>query len=373
MMHADSMTAEVRTASRDAAPRASVTEAWLAAIQSAASAESLLDTAEQEDVSAIVDWLLSPPPGYQPSDPESDNTHVLLHGRRLGEIFTRLRVPPGAIAGLLGTLRRAVKVDEREDPPGKLEEAFRALCAATAQGIAETAHPRSVPEQGLEQFTRILAHELKNPIGAAQGAAAMLLDDAVVSDPAHRKRFAEMVVRNLRRAVDLIEDLRIIVADGESPSRPQSLASIAENVLHEVEGAARERGVRVSLIEPMPDANIDVARGTLVLMNIVWNAIKYSDPAKDDRWARICVEAAQDDTWRCSVSDNGIGIPEQDHQRIFERFERGRDHEATGSGLGLAIAREALAQIGGRIWVDSEVGQGTTFYFEWPRDRAASA
>ncbi len=331
----------------------------------------LLDPADQEAVEAIVDWLLSSPPGYQPTD--SDNTPVLLHGRRLGEIFTRLRVPPEAIGRLLGTLRQAVKVDEREGAPGKLEGAFGALCAATAQAIAETAPARSSPPQGLEQFTRILAHELKNPIGAAQGAAAMLLDDVVMNDPAHRKRFAEMIVRNLRRAVDLISDLRIIVADDETPSRPQSLVSIAENVLHEVEDAAREHGVRVSLLEPMPEANIDVARGTLVLMNIVWNAIKYSDPAKDDRWARICVKATPDDTWQCSVSDNGVGIPEEDRQRVFERFERGQDHEATGSGLGLAIAREALEQIGGRIWLDSEVGHGTTFSFSWPRHPAESA
>lgn len=373
MMHADSMTSEVKTPSSDAGPRSSVTEAWLAAIRDAANAGAdLLDPADEEAVEAIVEsLLLSSPPGYPPTD--SDNTLVLLHGRRLGEIFTRLRVPPETFARLLGTLRQALKVDDRGGPPGKLEEAFGALCAATAQGIAETAHPRSSPPQGLEQFTRILAHELKNPIGAAQGAATMLLDDAVMNDPAHRKRFAEMIVRNLRRAVDLISDLRIIVSDGETPSRPQSLASIAETVLHEVEGAARERGVHVSLLEPIPEANIDVARGTLVLMNIVWNAIKYSDPAKDDRWARICVVATPDDTWQCSVSDNGVGIPEEDRQRIFERFERGHDHEATGSGLGLAIAREALAQMGGRIWLDSEVGHGTTFYFSWPRHRAESA
>jgi signal transduction histidine kinase len=371
-MHADSMTSEERTSSSGAGPQASVTEAWLAAIRNAASAGAdLRDPTDREAVEAIIDWLLSSTSGYQSTD--SDNSPVLLHGRRLGEIFRRLNVPPKAIARLLGTLWEALKVSDREGQPGKLEETFGALCAATAQGIAEIAPSRGAPTQGLDQFTRIMAHGLKNPIGAAQGAAAMLLDDAVMNDPAQRKRFAEMIVRNLRRAVDLISDLRVIVADGETASRPQSLASIAENVLHEVEGAARERGVHVSLLEPMPEANIDMARGTLVLMNIVWNSIKYSDPAKDDRWARICVEATPDDTWQCSVSDNGVGIPEEDRQRVFERFERGHDHEATGSGLGLAIAREALAQMGGRIWLDSEVGKGTTFYFSWPRHRAESA
>ncbi|MDP9122472.1 MAG: ATP-binding protein, partial [Acidobacteriota bacterium] len=106
----------------------------------------------------------------------------------------------------------------------------------------------------------------------------------------------------------------------------------------------------------------DPARLRQVLINLIGNAIKYSDPAKSDRWVRIGFRR-EEGYWRISVSDNGVGIPDAMHNLVFEQFVRAHPEVADGTGLGLAIAREAVSQMGGRIWLESEAGTGTAFHF----------
>jgi signal transduction histidine kinase len=101
----------------------------------------------------------------------------------------------------------------------------------------------------------------------------------------------------------------------------------------------------------------------LALINLVSNAIKYSDPEEEDRWVRLGVQRHEDAFWRISVADNGLGIPEEMQDLVFEQFVRAHPGVADGTGLGLAISQAAVEQIGGRIWLDSEPGVGTTFHF----------
>jgi signal transduction histidine kinase len=101
-----------------------------------------------------------------------------------------------------------------------------------------------------------------------------------------------------------------------------------------------------------------------VLVNLIENAVKYSDEG------RILVRLEREDGWmRFSVSDEGVGIPQEEHDRIFEKFHR-LDPNMTqgvgGTGLGLYICRELVERMDGRIWVDSQPGRGTTFSFELP-------
>jgi signal transduction histidine kinase len=104
---------------------------------------------------------------------------------------------------------------------------------------------------------------------------------------------------------------------------------------------------------------VDATRVELVLINLLGNAIKYSDDSKADRWVRITVQRHEPAHWRIGVADNGVGIPESMQPLVFEQFVRAHPEVADGTGLGLAIARAAIDQLHGEIWLESEPGAGS--------------
>lgn len=283
-------------------------------------------------------------------------------GRTADDFAATIQALGPALADIVEPIRRA-------HLPDVDREVARMISAVAGVLIEEEIRERRELAGTIDIFTRTLAHELKNPIGAAEGGAQMILDDAIAADPARRRRFAELIVRNLRRAGELVNDLRLIIAarrGEEAESRPQAFAAIVSDVIHEVRGGAAQRGVKITVADPLPDLVVDGARISLVMMNLVWNAIKYADTAKGERWVRLGARQSVGDGWYCFVADNGLGIP-NDHQKlVFERFHRAHPHVATGTGLGLTITREAIEQLGGRIWLESSEGAGTTFYFTLP-------
>jgi signal transduction histidine kinase len=100
-----------------------------------------------------------------------------------------------------------------------------------------------------------------------------------------------------------------------------------------------------------------------IFLNLIGNALKYHGTEPPRIRISACVEGGE---WKCSVSDQGIGIDPQYHERIFGAFERGESGGREGLGLGLALVTRVLERRGGRIWVDSEPGKGATFWFVIP-------
>jgi signal transduction histidine kinase len=283
---------------------------------------------------------------------ELDLLDHLLYRRLQTVVATRgSRDPAGEVAALAERLHTGLV-------------SLRTILVGTFEEEAEQ-HARELSDR-LNTFVRTLSHELKNPIGAAAGGAAMLQEEGVRKDENSLTKFSALITRNLGRAQALISDLRSLVLPTEdSASAPQvALRSVLDDVLHEVHAAADEKGVTVRIEEPVPDVEVDARRVTLILMNLVWNAIRYSDPGKPDRWVRVLIERdGTGSAWRIDVSDNGLGIPADARERIFERFFRAHHDVQGGTGLGLAIVAEAVEQMGGRIWVESKEGEGTTFSF----------
>jgi two-component system phosphate regulon sensor histidine kinase PhoR len=140
-----------------------------------------------------------------------------------------------------------------------------------------------------------------------------------------------------------------------------------ESCVETTQRPAAEKDLRVSvnLAQCLPDIAADRRRLAEILQNLLDNAIQYTPPG-----GQIMVSASADsDEVTFTVSDTGIGIPQADQPRIFERFYRvdvARSREVGGTGLGLAIAKHLVEVHGGRIWVDSEVGQGSQFHFTVP-------
>lgn len=233
-------------------------------------------------------------------------------------------------------------------------------------------------ENRLRRFNRTVAHELKNNVTAIVAASTALSKEWVA--PSERKEFDEIIFRNA-------EGLQHVLANLESLSRAQGdsrhcrhvmLPQAATEAVRELQDSARAKGVEVRLADDMPPLEVDAAVVELCLMNYLSNGIKYSDNTKADRWVSIDarIEGPGNEHDRevvIRVTDNGIGIPADKRERLFQEFYRAHGDtvtEAEGSGLGLSIVRETVESIGGRAWAEFPEDAGSVFAFSIPSRRS---
>jgi two-component system phosphate regulon sensor histidine kinase PhoR len=225
-------------------------------------------------------------------------------------------------------------------------------------------------ERVRRDFVANVSHEFKTPLTAIQGFSETLLAGAI-DDPQNRERFLGIILEHSRRLARLTDDLlKLSQMDAdrlELEIRRLSVAELIESCLETAQHRAAEKDIRVyvSHSADLPDISGDRRRLAEILQNLLDNATQYTLPG-----GRITLTAeARDADVVFTVSDTGIGIPKADQSRIFERFYRvdaARSREAGGTGLGLAIAKHLVEVHGGRIWVESEIGQGSQFNFSVP-------
>lgn len=238
-------------------------------------------------------------------------------------------------------------------------------------------------ENRLRRFNRMVAHELKNHVGALRGAGHMLQEPWLDSD--QRARFQRMVLDNA-------EELQHVLANLEALSRLETDSRQSRNVLlpqaaaeaaRQLRDTSESRGVRVVIADDLPPVEVDAAAVELCLTNLVSNAIKYSDPLKEDRWVRVEGELQYPNQEYgeliVRVRDNGIGIPDAARGKLFQHFYRAHAETVTdtgGTGLGLSLVRETAESLGGRAWAEFPEGGGMLFAFSFPsrrQDDAAAA
>jgi signal transduction histidine kinase len=295
------------------------------------------------------------------------SVHQLLREYRVLEAIlvtfveqeTRLvdNVAPMEVIAVLGRVGQAVGVLQQ-----KTVETF--IAKYTARIDDQT--------RRLENFNRMVSHELRQPIGALQ--FAVKLADAC-EDSAARAGYQDVIERNLTRLVRLTDQLammsRLKPTTDNSQTQHLPLELVAREVARQLRDMADRRGVDIRIDSDLPVLDVDVAAVELILVNLVSNAIKYSDPAKPERLVELCGESRAD-ACVISVRDNGVGIPAEHLPRIFERAYRAhadRDAElgTDGFGLGLAIVRDCVEDQGGQVSVESVLGQGATFTVTLPR------
>jgi two-component system phosphate regulon sensor histidine kinase PhoR len=225
-------------------------------------------------------------------------------------------------------------------------------------------------ERVRRDFVANVSHELRTPLTAIQGFAETLLAGAI-DDPQNRTRFLEIILEHSRRLARLTEDLLMLSKmDAERLEleiRRLSVSQLIESCLETAQRRAVEKDLRISVNMPqrLPDIAGDRRRLAEVLQNLLDNAIQYTLPGGQ---IMVSAETGEEEVI-LTVSDTGIGIPKADQPRIFERFYRvdvARSREAGGTGLGLAIAKHLVDVHGGRLWVESEVSQGSQFHFSVP-------
>ena len=226
-------------------------------------------------------------------------------------------------------------------------------------------------EQVRKDFVANVSHELRTPLTAIHGFAETLLGGAL-NDEKHSRRFVEIIRDHSARLSRLTDDL-LKLSRIEAGKLPLDLGtvdlrdvvSLEEQAAH---AAAAKKGIELSIARfPSTAARVrgDASLLGEVFRNLLDNAIQYTPVG-----GKICVSSASNgDFSTVTVADTGIGIPQAEQSRIFERFYRvddARSREAGGTGLGLAIAKHVIESHGGRIWVESAVGEGSKFHFSIP-------
>jgi len=259
----------------------------------------------------------------------------------------------------------------------RLTRAVRILMRTTVDTfVGEYTTTIEERNERIRTFNQMASHELRNPIGTVLFAAAAIANDHVRADPARHAKVAETIRANAEHLSRLIDHLQRLARLGDDVDAPNTqevdLETLITEVVRQLAESAAAHHVQVRVGENLPTVRVDPARLELVLVNLVSNAMKYSDPAKPQRFVEISAGGtAADAGCVLCVRDNGIGIPESVQDSIFQRFFRAHphldaQHGVTGSGLGLAIAAECVRGLGGSIRCESTVGEGTAFFVTLP-------
>ena len=247
----------------------------------------------------------------------------------------------------------------------------------TAENLQKTVSQLQHEHAELEKLERIrkdfvinVSHELRTPLASIQGYTETLMDGAL-NDPDHNVRFLGIIRHNAERLARLTEDLltlsRIEQKRKKFEFEPRTANGLIHDALEMVRPIAEKTDIRLRA-EPAPENAVVWCDGeavSQVLSNLLDNAIKYTPSGGE-----ITVGAHEaGEKVEFFVRDTGIGIPEEDLPRLFERFyrvDKARSRELGGTGLGLSIVKHLVAAHGGTTRVESVVGRGSTFFFTLP-------
>ena len=229
-------------------------------------------------------------------------------------------------------------------------------------------------EKSRREFVANVSHELRTPLTSIKGATETVLETPDMEEDM-RRHFLSIVINESDRMTRIVKDLLVLSRLDSNKMQWRYQSVDTENMLKQIygamqlEAAERSHTFTLDIPAPLPFIEADKERIEQVLVNIISNALKYTPVG-----GKISLEAYSEgtETVVLRVRDNGIGIPEQDIPRLFERFyrvEKARSSETGGTGLGLAIAKEIVSAHNGRISVESRQGEGTTVTVVLPLER----
>jgi signal transduction histidine kinase len=231
-------------------------------------------------------------------------------------------------------------------------------------------HQLEVASQHKSQFLANMSHELRTPLNAILGYTELILDNIYGDVPQQMCLVLERVQSNGKHLLGLINDVldlsKIEAGQLTLSLEDYSIKDVVHNVFAVVEPLATEKSLalKVQLPNDLPTAHGDERRLTQVLLNLVGNAIKFTDSGEV-----VIGAVASNGAYTLSVRDTGPGIDPADQVKIFEEFQQA-DGSSTkakgGTGLGLSIAKRIITMHGGRIWLESALGRGSTFFIKVP-------
>ncbi len=259
---------------------------------------------------------------------------------------------------------QAISTSAQRDENGRVVMLAGFLFDIDERKKAEAALRRSNEE--LQQFAYVASHDLQEPLRSIVSFSQLL-------DRRYRGRldrdadeYIAFIVEGGQRMQTLIQDLLQVsrVETGAKPLEPTDAAIVVADAVRVMETPLAEAGATIETGD-LPRVMADAAQLEQVFTDLIGNAIKYRHPARP---SAIRIAA-----WRVgpmvqfSVADNGIGIEPEYHDRIFQMFQRLHTHEEyEGTGIGLAVVRKIVDRHGGKVWVESTPGEGSTFCFTLP-------
>lgn len=211
-----------------------------------------------------------------------------------------------------------------------------------------------------------VTHDLRTPLASITAAVTSLEDTQTTFSAEDRGDLLETIhqeAERLNRLVGNLMDLARMRAGALTPAKVRTAVDeVIEGVLARLQPLLTGRDVRFTVREDLPEIPMDVLRIDQVLTNLIENASKFSPPGSE-----ISISAARwQDSIEVRISDRGPGIPPAERERVFEPFIRGDDNVHAGTGLGLSIAHAIVAAHGGRMWIETTPGGGSTFIFTLP-------
>jgi signal transduction histidine kinase len=218
----------------------------------------------------------------------------------------------------------------------------------------------------LEQFAYVASHDLQEPLRVIAGYVHLLEErygDRIDQDGREFIAFTTDAVHRMRMLINDLLDYSRVESDG-NPFEHVDCNRALSNALADLGVSIQETEAEITS-DPLPELSGDPVQISLLLENLIANAIKFR---QDDESPKVHVSCHRNDTnWQLSVSDNGIGIRPRYQDRIFGMFKRAHKRSKyPGTGIGLAMCSKIVERHGGTIWVESEVGEGSTFHFTIP-------
>lgn len=217
----------------------------------------------------------------------------------------------------------------------------------------------------LEQFAYVASHDLQEPLRTITSYLQLIERRYKERLDEEATEFIDYTVQAARVMQQLIRDLLQLarVTSRAKPLQPTPMDEVVDEVVRALSVTIEEHGARIER-GPMPTVSCDRGQVRQLVQNLIANALKFR--GKSVPHIRVTAER-QKDWWLLSVADNGMGIGPEYKEKVFEIFKRlHRAEEYGGTGIGLAVCRKIVERHGGRIWVESEEGEGATFTFTLP-------
>lgn len=282
----------------------------------------------------------------------------------------------GQIAGLLHLVQDSTEAGILEQQlsqhGNELRLAHEQLARQNLDLAAANAELRRLDELK-SNFVAVAAHELRSPLAVIQGYAEMLADGDVGPLNEGQREYLGAIQKSTQRLLHITSSLldvtRIEAGRMDLLLQPTDLPALVWTAVAEFQTllTARRQYLTVHHAPALPPALCDPTRAAQIVGNLVSNAIKYTP---EQGHIRIAVDAAAEEGFlQVSVADDGLGIAPEDQDKLFDRFFRAASAARTGAGgtgLGLYITRALVELHGGRIWLSSEPGKGSTFYVTFP-------
>ena len=233
-------------------------------------------------------------------------------------------------------------------------------------------HDREIAvSKSKSEFLSIAAHQLRTPLSALKWVLNLVLAGDLGKLKKNQKELLQKGYDTNERMIALVNDLLDVVRIEEGrfdyKLEKGAVSEIIENIVKEIKVIAEQKGVQLFFHRPsskIPEVVLDAVKFRLAVANIIDNAVQYT-PAN----GKVDVEVTYQKEVLVSVRDTGVGIPKYQLSRVFTKFFRGDNAvriQTSGSGLGLFIAKNIIEKHGGKIWIESQEGKGTTVYFTIP-------